>query len=143
MRLHGLRSDPAFVGVVLFILVFAAGIGSGVAGDRLLAHRSAAAARPVLDISGVLDQLKLTDEQRRQALAILNQETPRSELAMMQLAARLRSISDSVDSQLRVLLTPAQRIKLDSLRHPPVFILKHKDGSGASTVDTVYPTPKR
>ncbi|HEY5087195.1 MAG TPA: hypothetical protein VII66_07575 [Gemmatimonadaceae bacterium] len=138
MTPHGLRSDPAFVGVVLFVLAFAAGVGSGVAGERLIAHRSVAATRTVEDMSGVLDQLVLTDEQRRQAQAILNRETPRSERAMLELAARLHRISDSVDSELRVILTPAQRFKLDSLRRPLTFILKHEASSGASTVDTVY-----
>lgn len=70
--------------------------------------------------------------------ASLHRETPRSERAMLELAARLHRISDSVDSELRVILTPAQRFKLDSLRHPLTFILKHEDSSGASTVDTVY-----
>ena len=141
MTQHGRASDPALIGVVLFVLVFFAGVGLGVAGDRLIAHRSFHATRVVEDMSGVLDQLVLTAAQRRQAQAILNQETPRSERAMMDLAARLRSISDSVDSELRVILTPAQRLKLDSLRHPPTFILKHQDSSGASKVDTLLVPP--
>ncbi|MDQ2889722.1 MAG: hypothetical protein M3R65_04080 [Gemmatimonadota bacterium] len=142
MTRSGVRSDPAFVGVALLVLAFAAGVGSGVVADRLAARGSVAEAHTVQDMSGVLDQLVLSDQQRRQAQVILNRETPRSERAMVELAARLRSISDSVDSELRVILTPAQRIKLDSLRHPLTFILKHEDSSGASRVDTVYPRAK-
>lgn len=142
MTPHGLRSDPAFIGIMLLVLAFAAGVGSGIAADRLVAHRSVAATPTGQDMSVVLGQLVLTDEQRSRAQAILNRETPRSERAMLELAAQLRSISDSVDSELRVILTRSQRIKLDSLRHPPTFILKHEDSSGAIKVDTVYPPAK-
>jgi hypothetical protein len=137
------RSDSAWIGIALIALAFAAGAGSGVATERLVAHRSAGNTRVVQDMSEVLDQLGLTGEQRRQAQAILDREAPRSQRAMLQLAAQLRAVSDSVDAELRVVLTPAQRVKLDSLRHPPTFILKHQDSTGMSTVDTVYPPPAR
>jgi hypothetical protein len=138
----GVRSDPTVIGIALLVLAFAAGIGTGVAAERLLIHRSAHDTRIVQDMSGVLDQLQLSAEQRREAQAILNREAPRSERAMLSLAAELRNISDSVDAELRVILTPAQRIRLDSLRHAPTFILKRQDEHGASTVDTVYPPHK-
>lgn len=139
---NGTRSDPTIIGIALLVLTFAAGIGTGVAVDRLLIHQSVHDTRVVQDMSDVLDQLQLSSGQRRQAQAILNRETPRSERVMLEMASQLRSISDSVDAELRVILTPAQRIRLDSLRHPPTFLLKRQDPSGASTVDTVYPPAK-
>ena len=137
------RSNPALIGIGVIVLAFAAGVGSGVSADRFLAHRSAPNRRVVQDMSGVLDQLALTASQRREAQAILEREAPHSERAMVELAARLRRISDSVDAELRLILTPAQRVKLDSLRHPPTFILKHEESSGMSTFDTLYQPAKR
>lgn len=137
------RTDPTVLGIGLIALAFAAGVGSGVAGDRLATRRSAPDTRVVHDMSGVLDRLGLTGEQRRQAQAILDREAPRSQRAMIELATQLRSISDSVDAELRRMLTPAQRVQLDRLRRRPTFILKHQDDSGTSRVDTVYPSAAR
>jgi hypothetical protein len=55
------------------------------------------------------------------------------------MADRLRAVADSVDAELRKILTPEQRTRLDSLRvHGPQFMLKRKRVTPTGTaVDTV------
>lgn len=136
-------SNSTLIGIALIALAFVAGATSGFAADRLLIRGATMKTRIVPDMSGVLDELALTGEQRRQAQVILDRGAPRAQNAMVELAARLRNISDSVDVELRSILTLEQRLKLDSLRRPAVFVLKRKDSTGASRVDTVYPLRKR
>lgn len=127
------------IGIGIVALVFIAGMAVGAATDHLLVPRSENDPRVVQDMPHVLDQLGLTQQQRHQADVILAQSAPRSERTMLDLASRLRDISDSVDTQLRLILTPAQRVKLDSLRHPPTFILKRDDRRGGVSIDTILP----
>ncbi len=136
-------SSSTLIGIALIALAFVAGVGSGIAGYRLFVREVTVKTRIVQDMSGILDELTLTNAQRKQAQAILDRGAPRSQSAMVELAARLRNISDSVDAELRSILTPEQRLKLDSLRRPPTFVLRRRDSSGASTVDTIFPRPKR
>ena len=140
---HTSRMTPLRTGLALLVLTFAAGVGIGAAAERLLVAASPHGARVFDDMSPVLDALRLSTRQRREAQAILNRNAPRSERAMVELAGRLRSISDSVDAELRTILTAAQQRSLDSLRHPITFILKHTDGNGASAIDTVVPPKTR
>jgi Spy/CpxP family protein refolding chaperone len=139
----GYRSRSALIGIALFALAFVAGAAAGVAGDRFFHRGMTVRTRFVQDMSGVLDQLGLTHAQRTQARAILDRSGPRSREVMLEVGARLRGISDSVDAELRSILTPEQRSKLDSLRRPATFVLRRKDPSGATSVDTVYPVPTR
>ncbi len=141
--MNTLRSRSTLTGIALLALAFIAGAGSGVAVERLLLDRVTVTTRVVQDMSGVLDQLALTGDQRRQAEAILDRGAPRTQSAMIELAARLRRVSDSVDMELRSILTPEQRSKLDSLRRRPTFVLKRDDGRGVTRLDTVYPLQKR
>lgn len=73
------------------------------------------------------------------AESILEASAPRSEEAMREAAGRLQDVADSVDAQLRVILTPEQRTRLDRLRRQPVFMLKRKAPGRETTVDTVRP----
>jgi hypothetical protein len=125
--------------VLIIALTFATGIAVGVAGERLLIDRVTSRTAIVRDMSEVLDKLRLDPIQRAQAEAILNRSAPHSRQAMLEVAARLRNISDSVDAELRAVLTPKQRSILDSLRRPLTFVLKQKQPSGVTTVDTVQP----
>lgn len=137
------RTRSTLIGIALIALAFAAGAAAGAAVDRYLNRGMMIRTRIVGDMSGILDQLGLTAAQRTQAQAILDRSAPRSREVMLEVGARLRSISDSVDAELRSILTPAQRLKLDSLRRPAKLVLRRKDPSGATSVDTVHPLPKR
>jgi len=90
-------------------------------------------------MSGVLDKLALTPQQRVQADAIIQRSAPRTEEAMLEIAERLRTVSDSIDEELRSILTADQRARLDSLKRQPMLMLKRKRSGGATTVDTVFP----
>jgi hypothetical protein len=85
----------------------------------------------------LLDRLDLTPEQRRAADSVLRESSPRSEAAMREMVPRLAAIADSVNADLRRLLTPAQRAKFDSLTRAPKFLLKRKDSTGIVRVDTI------
>jgi hypothetical protein len=126
--------------VLLVVAVFAAGLGAGVLADRLILNRPVLRARVVTaDMSKVLDGLGLTNEQRRQADSILSRRAPASESAMLQFAERLRAVSDSVDSELREILTPAQRARLDSLRPSGsrMMVKRKRLTPGGTTIDTI------
>jgi hypothetical protein len=125
----------------LIALAFAAGAGIGVAVDRGLAPAPTVQARVIRDMSVVLDSLGLSAEQRVQAQAIVEASAPRTEEAMREAADRLRSVAESVDTELRAILTPEQRIRLDELRRQPVFMIKRKAPGGGTTVDTVLRRP--
>lgn len=138
------RSRSTLVGIALLATTFIAGAAAGVAGDRLFGRGLTVRTRIVQDdMSGVLDRLQLTAAQRAQAQSILDRSAPRSRDAMLEIASRLRSISDSVDTELRSILTPAQRLKLDSLRKPPTLILRRRDPGGTTSVDTISSATKR
>lgn len=137
------RATRRTIAAMLLALVFVAGAAAGVAADRLLVPRPVLRTRIVNDISGVLDRLGLTPEQRRQADEIVQRRGSRTEDAMRALAERLRSEADSVDAALRAILTTEQRARLDSLRRHPVFMLKRKGPGNGITVDTVLPAARR
>ena len=127
----------------LMALSFVAGAGVGVAGDRLLAPRIGLRAT-LDDMSAVFDRLALTPTQRTMAEAIVARTTPRSQQIMIEVADRLRAVSDSLDAELRAILTPAQRLRLDSLRQEPQFMLRRKVTTPrGTTVDTLLDTSKR
>ena len=126
------------IAAALLVLTFVAGAAAGVVADRLLAPAPTMRTRMVRDVSGVLDKLGLTPDQRVRAEAILQRSGPRVEEAMREAAERLRMASDSVDAELRALLSPEQRLRLDSFKRAPVFLLKRVT-PGSTTVDTVVP----
>jgi hypothetical protein len=125
--------------VILLVFAFVGGLSVGVIGDRLARRVGQPSTRVTTDISSVLDELSLTKEQRTQANAIMDGSAPRTEAVMFEVAGRLQGISDSVDRELRLILTPPQRSKLDSLRRRPIFLLKRERANGKTSVDTLYP----
>ena len=127
---------------LLLALAFVAGAAAGVTADRLFAPKPVLRTRITRDMSGALDRLGLTAQQRAQADSIMERSAPRSERAMREVAERLQYVSDSVDAELRAILTPSQRTRLDSLRRQPLFMLKRKNPGSATTVDTLFPTPR-
>jgi Spy/CpxP family protein refolding chaperone len=122
------------------ILAFIAGAFAGVAADRVIGGPPALRiqAGPT-DLSHLLDELRLTPAQRTQADSIAVGTAPRSRAIMMDAARRLMVVADSVDRELRAILTPEQRARLDSLRQEPRFLLMRKTVvPGATRVDTVF-----
>jgi Spy/CpxP family protein refolding chaperone len=139
-------SSPAYRRVLvmsMLALAFVAGAFAGIAGDRLLAPRLRIRAA-MQDMSDVFDRLALTPEQRVQAESIVADAAPRSRAVMLELADRLRIVADSVDAELRAILTPEQRLRLDSLRRESRLMLKRKMVTPAGTrVDTLIDTSGR
>ncbi len=133
------RSRSRAIAVALLALAFVAGAAAGVAADRLLTPKPTIRARITRDMSAVLDKLGLTSQQRAQADSIIQRSAPRTEAAMLEVAERLRNVSDSVDTELRAILTTEQRARLNSLRRQPLFMLKRKTPGSATKVDTVFP----
>jgi uncharacterized membrane-anchored protein YjiN (DUF445 family) len=136
------KSRSRAVAWALLALAFVAGAVVGVAADRMLTPKTTMRARITRDMSGTLDKLGLSPEQRARAEAIIERSAPRSEQAMREIAERLQSVSDSVDAEVRTILTVEQRSRLDSLRRQPIFMLKRKTSGSAMTVDTLFPTPR-
>lgn len=133
-------SQPRLRGLIisLLVLTFIAGASAGIAGDRLIAPRKHLRVM-VDDMSGVFDRLGLTAEQRRQADSIVERSAPRSEAIMIETAERLRGVADSVDAELREILSPEQRAKLDSLKTDQRIVLKRKLVTpGGTKIDTVF-----
>jgi hypothetical protein len=129
--------------VSIGVLAFMAGAFAGVAADRLLAPRLRIRA-PMEEMANVLDRLELTAEQRARAQAILTRTAPQSQEIMLELAERLQLVADSVDAELRAILTPAQRLRLDSLRTEPRVLLKRKAVTPLGPkVDTLIDTTGR
>jgi Spy/CpxP family protein refolding chaperone len=126
--------------ISMLLLAFVAGVSAGVTGDRLLTPHVLVRAR-VGDMSSVLDRLRLTPAQRAQADAIVQRSTPRAEAIMIEVAERLRAVADSLDDELRAILTPDQRARLDSLRGDPRIMLKRRMVTPrGTTVDTILDT---
>jgi hypothetical protein len=126
--------------ISLLTLAFIAGASAGVAGDRLLTPRLQLRAS-LGDMSAVFDRLQLSPEQRRHADSIVARSTPRSQAIMIEVAERLRAVADSVDAELRAILTPEQRVRLDSLRRGSRMLLKRRVVTpGGTRVDTLFDT---
>jgi hypothetical protein len=132
--------------VALLATIFVAGIAVGVIGDRLSTREPFPMSMSEVRVEShpIIDLLELSPEQRPRAEAILSRQTPRSEQLMLGLADSLRKLSDSVDAELRKILTPAQRARLDSLRLADTKLLLRRKvlTPGGTTVDTVYPLPR-
>jgi hypothetical protein len=119
-------------GLVLLLVVFVAGAAAGIGVDR------AAHPRQVLRLKTgmpeILGRLGLSPAQRRAADSILVRSVPRAEAAMREMVPRLGAIADSLDAELRAILTPAQRVRLDSLGGHRLLLLKRKTGAKVDTV---------
>ncbi|HJR36084.1 MAG TPA: hypothetical protein VJ817_14100 [Gemmatimonadales bacterium] len=125
-------------GLLLLLAVFAAGVGTGVGLDRAIATGSKLETRLNTAMPAVLDRLGLTPEQRRAVDSLLDWSRPRAQAAMAELVPRLGAIADSLDAELRQILTPAQRARLDSLGGRGLLVLKRKtSGPGGLKVDTL------
>jgi Spy/CpxP family protein refolding chaperone len=132
------------LGAAVLLAVFIAGVAVGTALDRV-----AGPGRVIKlygsDMSGVLDKLDLTPRQRAAAEALIQRRAPRTETMILELGEHLRLIADSLDAELRTLLTPDQRARLDSLGAGRKLLLKRRvtGPGGASVTDTIFPPERR
>src|SRR5258705_4463820 len=135
-----LSRNPRQIGAALLLAAFIAGAAVGFAFDRVVRPGPGLKTFVVSDMSGVLDRLELSNQQRAQADSILQRRAPTTERMMLDVADRLRGLSDSVDLELRGILTSQQRARLDSLRGERKLLLKRKTmgAGGATVVDTVF-----
>ena len=125
----------------LLLVTFVAGASAGVLGDRLIAKPAVGLRVTMDEMSGVLDRLDLTPAQRSRAGMTIARTAPRTRAIMLEAAERLRLVADSVDRELRDILTPEQQVRLDSLRRGPRLLLKRKIVTpGGTTVDTLLDT---
>ena len=125
-------------GLALLLIVFAAGFAAGMAVDRAREPHSVLKTRLTTAMPEILGRLGLTAAQRRAADSILERGTPRAEAALREMVPRLGAIADSLDAELREILTPAQRARLDSLGGKRILLLKRKtSGPAGQTVDTL------
>lgn len=129
------------VGIIVLLAAFMAGAAAGVAADRLWGSGQGIRLKLEAREGGVLDKLGLTPEQRTRAEAILERRAPRTEAMMIEVGERLQLIADSVDAELRAILTAEQRMRLDSLGVRQRLLLKRKvvGPGGGETTDTVFP----
>jgi len=133
-----LTSRARVIVFTLVALAFIAGASAGFAGERLMVGKTIRV-RAVHDMDGVLDRLGLTPEQRRVADSIVARSAPRAEAIILEVGERLRAVSDSVDAELRSVLTPNQRIRLDSMRSgSPLLVRRKVRPGGVTTVDTLF-----
>jgi hypothetical protein len=135
--LHKRRVGPF---VALLAAVFVGGVAVGVIGDRLMRRGTVIRTRVHADMPSVLDRLQLSPRQRAQAESILSRRTPGTEAVMLETAERLRRVSDSIDLELRQILTAEQRVRLDSFKaREPRLMLKRKVMTPSGTsVDSVF-----
>jgi Spy/CpxP family protein refolding chaperone len=135
-----LGRSPRLIGAALLLAAFIAGAAVGFAFDRVVRPEPRLKTFVVADMSRVLDRLELTSQQRAQADSMLQRRAPTTERMMLDVADQLRGLSDSVDAELRSILTPQQRARLDSLRGERKLMLKRKTigAGGATVVDTVF-----
>jgi len=131
--------SPRALGGVVLAIAFLAGVAVGVAAVKVSSRSDTAATLKTSNMAVVLDELMLDSAQRVSADSIVQRSAPRTEAVMIEFAGRLASVADSVDAQLRAILTPQQRRRLDGLRRKPVFLLKHRSKAGSETVDTLRP----
>ena len=136
-----LTSRARVIVFTLVTLAFVAGASAGFAGDRLMTGKTIRL-RADYNLDGVLDRLELTPEQRRVADSIVARSAPRAEAIMLEVGERLRAVADSVDAELRSVLTPDQRIRLDSMRSRSRMLMRRKvvRPGGGTTVDTLFDT---
>ena len=133
------RSAMVAVGIAIFVI----GAAVGVLANRFLAPQRSIRLSAG-SMTGVLDRLQLTPQQRAQAESILARSSPRSEAIMLDVSERLRGVADSVDAELRLILDPSQRARLDSLRRnkPQIMLRRKMISPGGVTVDTLLPPPR-
>ncbi|MEJ7813458.1 MAG: hypothetical protein WKG32_23825, partial [Gemmatimonadaceae bacterium] len=131
------------VALALLVVAFLTGALAGGAAERVRRGHVEVRLRLRAGVPPVFDKLGLTPAQRRRVEEILERGRPRTEAVMAELLPRVRAVTDSVDAEIRAVLTPEQRQALDERRQEqPTFILKRQrlgpGGTGAAKAETLY-----
>jgi hypothetical protein len=136
-----MKANAKIVAAVTVLGVFVAGVVVGFSVDRMTQPKKILKTYIAGDIPGMLEKLDLTSAQRTRANEILERQSPAAEAVLRSTAERLRLIADSLDAELRAILTPAQRARMDSLRPARPFVLRKKSPgpNGTIHVDTLLP----
>jgi Spy/CpxP family protein refolding chaperone len=104
---------------------FATGMLAGTAADQALAARGPAPAPkagwqceggPGGKTRAILDQLRLTPEQRTRIDAVMERRRAQADAFWASEGPRMRSIVDSTRAEVRAILTPEQRAEYDRIR---------------------------
>lgn len=97
------------------LLAFVAGSLAGAAWERWHGHeRRHERGRGDRHFGEMLkERYGLSDEQARRVEAIVQRRRPRVDSLMATVQPRIRSMFDSTNAEIRVLLTPEQRVKFD------------------------------
>ncbi len=109
-------------GIALLVLAFLSGAVAGGAVERVRDRHPPRGGRAELGFlkgpNGIplaFEKLDLTPTQRRQIAEILERRRPAADSILRSSLPRLRVMMDSTRSEIRAVLTPAQRTKLDQL----------------------------
>lgn len=121
------RGWPArLLALGVFAALFAAGAAAGVAWERTRAEQ------PMfrVHVNGgdarieALEELGLTDEQRRRIEQVFERAQPRTDAALRETLPRLRAVTDSINAEVQAVLTPEQRRRLGRVEPRRVIELR-------------------
>lgn len=107
---------------LLLVATFAAGTLSGAGLGRWLSYRPAPPPPPPM--MAPFEEVGLTAEQRHKTIAIMERHRPEFEATFRETFPKLRAINEQIEREVREVLTPEQRTKLDEVKkrrhdHPP------------------------
>ena len=106
---------------LLLVATFAVGTITGAGLCRFLGPPPPPPPPPPPMLAGPLAELDLTPSQRTKARAIQERHRPALDAIVRETFPRVRAINDQMRQELRAILTPAQRTRLDEIdaRRPP------------------------
>jgi len=136
-------SRAQLVAAILLVVTFFSGALAGNAVERVRSVRVEIRVRTEVGIPAVFADLALTPEQRRQIEVILERGRPRTDSVMAEIFPRIRAVTDSVDAEIRTVLSGDQIRRLDERRAAsPAFIRRLRkvgpDSVEEVRVDTVF-----
>ena len=115
----------------VFAALFAAGAAAGIAWERtrveppmFRVHVNGGDAR-----IEALEELGLTDAQRRRIEQVFERAQPRTDAALRETLPRLRAVTDSINAEIQAVLTPEQRRRLGRVEPRRVFELPSDAGN--------------
>jgi Spy/CpxP family protein refolding chaperone len=106
------------IGAALLCLAFAAGVLSGVAWTRTRRDGVNVQVRMTTELPSELRALDLTPAQTDTLRAIFAAGQRQSLRVLRELEPRMRAEMDSVNAEIRAVLTPEQRARFDARRRP-------------------------
>lgn len=111
-------------GIALLLITFVVGALAGISLERVRAARLSPPASAGIGMMQpqregrlpmMFRRLDLSPEQRAQIARILEAGRPRTDAILNQMLPRLRAVTDSVQTEIRAVLTPEQIVRLDTL----------------------------